>query len=78
MIENGLQRAKEFSYERIARRWYDVLSGPVAEGYERWRRQRAGRLLRPIAFAGRALMHMGETYKHRYALVRGERILDGP
>jgi hypothetical protein len=76
MIENGFERAKEFSSERIAQRWYDVLAGPVAEGYERWRRQRRAGFLRPITYAARAIVHMGARKVYRYRVLHGDRILD--
>ena len=38
MVENGRRRAREFSVEAIAARWEDLLAGPVAEDFERWRR----------------------------------------
>jgi hypothetical protein len=39
MIENGLKRAADFTNDRIAQRWRDVLAGPVAERYSHWRQQ---------------------------------------
>jgi hypothetical protein len=52
MVENGRQRAKEFSATAIAARWEDLLAGPVAEDFERWRR--APRRSRWLRFAVRA------------------------
>jgi hypothetical protein len=78
MIENGFERAKEFSYERIAQRWYEVLAGPVADGYERWLRRRGASLRRPITYARRAVIHMGARKVYRYGVLHGERILDAP
>jgi hypothetical protein len=52
MVENGLERARDFSVERIAERWEDLLAGPVAEDFERWRR--APRHARWLRFAVRA------------------------
>ncbi|MDX2244401.1 MAG: hypothetical protein NW224_27315 [Leptolyngbyaceae cyanobacterium bins.302] len=39
MIENGWQRAKSFNPDAIALLWRDLLSEPVAIGYEQWRQQ---------------------------------------
>lgn len=36
MIEHGWQRSQAFTSEQIASQWYQVLSGPVAHGYEQW------------------------------------------
>ncbi len=52
MVENGQLRAREFSAERVAERWEDLLTGPVAEDFERWRR--ASRSARWLRFAVRA------------------------
>ena len=39
MIDNGLQRARAFTPERIRSRWIEVLHGAVAEEFERWRKK---------------------------------------
>ena len=39
---NGLRRAQEFSVDRVCDQWIELLRGPAAEGFERWRR-RGGR-----------------------------------
>ncbi len=52
MVENGRQRARDFSVERVAERWEDLLAGPVAEDFERW--LRAPRRARWLRFAVRA------------------------
>ena len=36
MRENAVERAREFTTDRIVDRWEDLLSGPVAAAYERW------------------------------------------
>lgn len=75
MISQGRRRAREFTPDRIARIWRDVLAGPVAESYERWREQPAiaQRLGRPIQFAWRCLKHKVERYRHQYGVRHGER-----
>lgn len=52
MVENGRRRAREFSAPAIAARWEELLAGPVAEDFERWRR--APRRARWLRFALRA------------------------
>jgi hypothetical protein len=52
MVGNGRLRAREFSVERVAERWEDLLAGPVAEDFERWRR--TPRRARWLRFALRA------------------------
>ncbi len=66
MVENGLIRAQEFTIDRIAARWRDVLAGPVAEGFSVW----AGRpavwksLVRPAVFAAKAALNIHEKRKY--------------
>ena len=36
MVENGRERAKEFTFEAITKRWVAILEGPVREEAERW------------------------------------------
>jgi len=36
MIENGWQRAKEFTPDVLAERWRDLLAGAISTGYEAW------------------------------------------
>ncbi|KST62302.1 glycosyltransferase [Mastigocoleus testarum] len=37
MIANGFNRAKDFTVERIAEQWQEILTGPVAQRYHEWR-----------------------------------------
>lgn len=56
MVAHGRERGAAFSAERVADRWEEVLGGPVAEGFARWRGQREP-LRTPLRwgrFAGRA------------------------
>ncbi len=55
MIAHGRQRAEEFSIDRLTTRWEEILHGPAAQAYERWRRQ--PRLLHLARFALRAINH---------------------
>ncbi len=72
MVANGRERAAEFTPDRIARQWRDLLAGPIAAGYDEWRsaprwRRTAGR---PARFAVRAV-------RHRRARRRYQRLLRG-
>ncbi|MDX2230652.1 MAG: glycosyltransferase [Leptolyngbyaceae cyanobacterium bins.349] len=57
MIENGWQRAKEFTPDHLAQQWRDLLAGPIAQGYEQWRHGLTPwlRLDRPFQFSYRLL-----------------------
>lgn len=39
MVHNGLKRAQEFTFDRIALQWRDLLSGPVAQEYYCWKKR---------------------------------------
>jgi len=76
MIENGLKRAEAFTTDCIAQQWRDVLAGPVAQRYTRWRQRtsisRIGeftlRLFRQKIAINRANYHR----KHGYRIISGK------
>ncbi|MEZ5321090.1 MAG: glycosyltransferase [Microthrixaceae bacterium] len=55
MVEHGTQRAREFTDEVIAWKWFELLAGPVEEQYGRWRSR--PRRLRDVMFATRVVRH---------------------
>ncbi|MEQ8757972.1 MAG: hypothetical protein RID09_31250 [Coleofasciculus sp. G1-WW12-02] len=65
MVENGFRRAKDFTPDRIALLWRDLLAGSIAEGYNRWLSQSPIQKLigRPIKFMGRAIKHKREKQR---------------
>jgi hypothetical protein len=50
MAENARMRARQFTIDRIAAQWCEVLAGPVAEGFSSWSEQPVlwKSLVRPI------------------------------
>ncbi len=76
MVENGFERAKDFTADRTAQIWRDVLAGPIAEGYERWMRQSPIQKLigRPVQFVHRALQHKREKKDYFYRINHGPRL----
>jgi hypothetical protein len=76
MIENGFERAKDFTNERLALQWYELLSGPIAEGYTRWRKQSALQKLigRPVQFMRRTVQHKQEFKRYTYNIHHGTRL----
>ena len=76
MVENGLRRATEFTPERIAQLWYNLLSGPVAEGYERWLQQSLLHKIigRPVQFTWRAFKHKRERQSFFHNIHHGARL----
>ena len=75
MIANGLQRAEDYSTDRMVQRWVDILSGPVAEHYRRWLKEgRAARLARfPVRAVRQKLAYRSALYHrdHGYRIVSG-------
>lgn len=59
MIENGFERAKSFTPDRIAEDWRNLLAGFIYEDYQRWLNQPYlwKSLGRPIQFAIRCVKH---------------------
>jgi hypothetical protein len=78
VVENGLARAQEFSVDEIARAWRNVLAGPAAEQYERWKRQGViRRCLRPLGFVARAAMDRVEIRRYIKRRDHGFRPISG-
>ncbi len=75
MVRNGLQRAEDFTPERITQRWHDVLSGPVAKNYAQWC-QRPG-IIRRAEFVIRALQERQNKAAAKYHRFHGKRIISG-
>jgi hypothetical protein len=75
MIDNGIDRSKEFTAEQLRRRWYDLLAGPVTEGYEQWLQENpVQKLLRPIQFVKRNLRHRIDKQEFREKVHNGPRL----
>lgn len=76
MVTNGLERGKEFSPNKIAEKWREVLAGPVADGYRAWMDQNPIQktFLRPFNFAYRVLKHQQEKRYYSYHIQHGDRL----
>jgi hypothetical protein len=78
MVQNGRERAREYTPQRIAARWAEVLSGPVATDFERWRGRRAlRRLTGPLRWMTRSVSHLVARRTYRYSRDHGPRPLSG-
>jgi hypothetical protein len=73
MIENGYQRSQQFSSDRIAHLWRDLLAGEIARGYERWVTPTAHwrTLARPLQFAYRLTIQ--ELERRRFNSITGRK-----
>jgi hypothetical protein len=76
MRENGLRRGADFTAERTARRWRDLLAGPIAQGFERWRKAPVSFISRPLTFAMRLPAHRRERKRYRHEIHHGPRLLN--
>lgn len=78
MIENGFERSKEFTTDRVAQIWRDILAGPIAEGYEKWLQQSPLHKLigRPVQYIQRAIKHKNERKSYFYQIHHGPRLFD--
>jgi hypothetical protein len=76
MVENGLERAKEFTTEHQLRDWHHLLSGKIAQGYEQWLQQSILQKLmgRPIQFIQRILEHKRQVKRYLYLRDHGNRL----
>ena len=78
MIENAKARAREVGAEQVKQAWIDLLSGPVAEQFEHWKRHKGMfvSLWRPAQFATRLVRHKIDRKIHAYRVNHGPRICD--
>lgn len=75
MIANGLKRSEEFTPDRLAQRWRDVLAEPVAQRYERWLQRSP--ISRRGEFVIRAFRDKVEKARAKYHRYHGKRIISG-
>ena len=75
MIVNGLKRAEEFTVENMIKRWVEVLSGPVADQYRKWRGK--NRLERIARFLLRFPQHKLSMKEAAYHRSNGKYIISG-
>jgi hypothetical protein len=78
MVENGLQRAQEFTPDHIVQAWHTLLSGPIAKGYEDWLQQSSlqKHLGRPVQYLWRMATHRLSHKQYLHRIHHGPRILD--
>jgi hypothetical protein len=72
MVDHSRIRAANFTADAIAHQWRDLLAGPIAKGYERWKR--GWRFMHPLRFAVRAIKHRREAKRHQRDIVVGPRL----
>ncbi|MGC8715080.1 MAG: glycosyltransferase [Leptodesmis sp.] len=79
MVENGFQRAQEFTPDRIALAWHTLLAGPIARGYEAWLQQSPiqKHLSRPVQYLWQIAAHKLAHKQYLHRVHHGPRILSG-
>jgi hypothetical protein len=79
MVENGILRGQEFTTDRIAARWREILAGPVANGFSAWagRSQIWKSLMRPALFAVQAARTVHEKRSYVNQRDHGFRPISG-
>lgn len=80
MVENGFRRSAVFTPNCVAQQWYELLSGPIATGYEQWlRRSGVQKFIgQTFQFAWRVFNHKQEQRRYRNGIHNGPRILSDP
>ena len=74
MIANGKRRFTEFSAETITEKWLTMLSGPVADEYNRWRDENIS--LKFARYAHRSLQTKLARKVYMSNIFEGPRIMD--
>ncbi|MEG3876029.1 hypothetical protein QT972_01420 [Microcoleus sp. herbarium7] len=75
MVANGLKRAEDFTAEKMIQRWYDLLSGPVADGYKHWLKRT--QVSRMAEFSLRSIKHKIASKTATYNRLHGYRPISG-
>ncbi len=78
MVDHGRKRVKNYTSDQTARRWRDLLAGPVASGYEVWlNHSRWWKAVGwPVQHVVRSIRHLQEKKRHYRDVRRGERGYD--
>lgn len=76
IVENGLERAKEFTTDQLALLWRDLLAGAITQGYEQWLQQPPLQkwVGRPVQFVQRAAAHKRQIKDYLYHRDHGARL----
>lgn len=76
IVENGLERAKEFTADRLALLWRDLLADSITKGYEQWLQQSPMQKLvgRPVQFTQRTIEHKRRLKEYFYQRDNGARL----
>lgn len=75
MVANGLERAKDFTVERITEKWCELLAGPITQRYNHWRSKQ--KMTHLIEFAVRAIQQKKAYADATYNREHGVRIISG-
>ena len=75
MVSNGLNRAKDFTVERITEQWLELLAGPIAQQYNDWCSKQ--KMSRMTDFALRAIQQKKARAEAAYHRQHGYRIVSG-
>lgn len=76
MIERGFARGRDFTADAVARRWWEVLAGPVADDFRSW----SARSLveRSQRWTRRVIDHRRAAREFQRSILDGPRVLDVP
>ena len=75
MVANGLKRAEDFTTEKMIQRWYELLSGPVADRYGHWLKR--NQVSRIAEFSLRSIQHKIAGRQAAYNRLHGYRPVSG-
>ena len=73
IVENGRKRRVEYTEEVIASRWIEVLNGPVALAFEKWRRE--SKIVHTVRYARMCLSETAAKRDYQRKIKEGPRLL---
>ena len=78
MVNNGFERARDYTTAQVITAWHDLLSGPVARGYADWQQRSAWQqhVVDPVIYRWQMVQHRLQQKYYQYWIHNGKRILD--
>lgn len=81
IVEKGKQHSASVDEDAVAEQWHALLSGPVYEGFRRWKERRVlipvTTAFRGARFVSRAVQHRAASRRYRHYIDHGYRPVSG-
>jgi len=77
MVENGFKRAQDYTVDRVALEWHNLLADSIAKGYEQWLQQSGFQkhVWRPLRYASQVIDQKLADREYKRCIHHGSRII---